>query len=218
MENRNGQGIFLGVVGVATLVVAIIGATFAFFTAQIQGDNNVEVQSYEFASTLSVTEMSDGATISNGALIPLNDDDVLDAANNVSTKGMCVDTRGYDACQIYKLEFSNTGSSDVTFEGVLSSTTNQFSAGVLRFYQLGGKDEGEWTTGTAHDMPAVNNATAEGVLNDVLVKAGETETVYLVVYVKNDPSNAQEEMGKSFVGRLTYTSSDGGQLQAQISA
>jgi len=33
MENNNGKGIFYGVIGVATLIVAIIGATFAYFTA-----------------------------------------------------------------------------------------------------------------------------------------------------------------------------------------
>ena len=38
MENNNkGTSIFLGVIGVATLIVAIIGATFAFFGAQIEG-------------------------------------------------------------------------------------------------------------------------------------------------------------------------------------
>ena len=35
MENNNGRGIFYGVIGVATLVVAIIGATFAYFSASI---------------------------------------------------------------------------------------------------------------------------------------------------------------------------------------
>ena len=29
-NNKNGRGIFYGVIGVATLVVAIIGATFAY--------------------------------------------------------------------------------------------------------------------------------------------------------------------------------------------
>ena len=33
MENKRGSGIFLGIIGVSTLVVAIIGATFAFFSA-----------------------------------------------------------------------------------------------------------------------------------------------------------------------------------------
>ena len=32
-NNRKGPGIFYAVVGVATLVVAIIGATFAYFSA-----------------------------------------------------------------------------------------------------------------------------------------------------------------------------------------
>ena len=32
-QKNNGRGIFYGVIGVATLVVAIIGATFAYFTA-----------------------------------------------------------------------------------------------------------------------------------------------------------------------------------------
>ena len=32
-ENRKGTGVFYAVVGVATLVVAIIGATFAYFSA-----------------------------------------------------------------------------------------------------------------------------------------------------------------------------------------
>ena len=35
MGNNKGSGIFLGVIGVATLLVAIIGATFAFFGANI---------------------------------------------------------------------------------------------------------------------------------------------------------------------------------------
>ena len=38
-NNNNGRGIFYGVIGVATLVVAIIGATFAYFTAT--ASNNV---------------------------------------------------------------------------------------------------------------------------------------------------------------------------------
>jgi len=39
MEN-NGKGIFYGVIGVATLIVAIIGATFAFFSASIDAEDD----------------------------------------------------------------------------------------------------------------------------------------------------------------------------------
>ena len=41
-NHNNGRGIFYGVIGVATLVVAIIGATFAYFTAS-QSSNNGDI-------------------------------------------------------------------------------------------------------------------------------------------------------------------------------
>ncbi len=37
MDNNRGQTIFLSVIGIATLLVAIIGATFAYFTTQVTG-------------------------------------------------------------------------------------------------------------------------------------------------------------------------------------
>ncbi len=41
MERNNGQTIFLSVIGIATLLVAIIGATFAYFTTTMQaGEGN----------------------------------------------------------------------------------------------------------------------------------------------------------------------------------
>ena len=43
MENNNGRGIFYGVIGVATLVVAIIGATFAYFSASAANNNAISV-------------------------------------------------------------------------------------------------------------------------------------------------------------------------------
>lgn len=39
MENNKGQSIFLSVVGVATLLVAIVGATFAYFSITVSGNN-----------------------------------------------------------------------------------------------------------------------------------------------------------------------------------
>lgn len=218
MENRNGQGIFLGVVGVATLVVAIIGATFAYFSAQIVGNQNVNAESYVFNSTLSVSEISKKASISDGSLIPLDTEKVTAAVTR--TDNWCVDTDGYDACEIYKLVFDNQGSSKVTFKGVLTATTNEFGAGVLHVNELSGTQEGSWTAGTGNDdfaLPAKDGTTAtDGTgLNDVVVDAKSQTIVYLAVYVKNEDV-AQNEMGKKFSGLLTYTSSTGQKLQANF--
>ena len=42
-QKNNGRGIFYGVIGVATLVVAIIGATFAYFTASASNENAIQL-------------------------------------------------------------------------------------------------------------------------------------------------------------------------------
>ena len=72
MENGKGNAIFLGIVSIATLIVAIIGATFAYFSATTESSPNaVGLSAYEFKMTLSVTPIyPTGAA----ALIPLNPD------------------------------------------------------------------------------------------------------------------------------------------------
>ena len=48
MENKKGNGVFLGVVAVATLIVAIIGATFAYFSITAQSaENAVNLSAYD---------------------------------------------------------------------------------------------------------------------------------------------------------------------------
>ena len=57
MENKNGNGIFLGVVSVATLIVAIIGATFAYFSVSISSNEGaVNLAAYEFNAGISVSQ------------------------------------------------------------------------------------------------------------------------------------------------------------------
>lgn len=53
-ENNKGSMIILTVIGIATLLVAVVGATFAYFTVQIQGnvdESTVQVQSSKMLIT-----------------------------------------------------------------------------------------------------------------------------------------------------------------------
>ena len=69
-ENRKGTGVFYAVVGVATLVVAIIGATFAYFSASATNDTDVKGITASGASlAVAVTKVSDEATSKN--MIPM---------------------------------------------------------------------------------------------------------------------------------------------------
>ena len=72
MEENKSKGIFLGVVGVATLIVAIIGATFAYFVASASGNANaVQAAGANVSGTLKLDE--DVSGIKNN-MIPVSEE------------------------------------------------------------------------------------------------------------------------------------------------
>ncbi len=130
-EKKRGNGIFLGVVAVATLIVAIIGATFAYFSITAQSDANaINLSAYEFTATLSVNPVAPTGTFKG--LIPMDPDATvtngggatnLQYAVNTATN-RCVDSNGYQVCAIYSLTFENTANEAMTLNGTLKTTLN----------------------------------------------------------------------------------------------
>ena len=129
-NNKNGRGIFYGVIGVATLVVAIIGATFAYFTASQQsntGDITGNAASVSFGLRVEREETTDQT---NGGLIPMSNLMVQQAVSvggqpgveNGANKVPCVDEKGNSVCQIYKVVLTNTSSSDLLLDGYITLT------------------------------------------------------------------------------------------------
>ena len=127
-EKNKGRGIFYGVIGVATLVVAIIGATFAYFTATVSSNGNEitgNAASVSFGLTVTRAETTDQT---NGGLIPMSNSMVQSAvyvggkpsvgagANNIA----CVDDNGNSVCQIYRVTVTNTSSAALFLDGYVS--------------------------------------------------------------------------------------------------
>ena len=72
-NNRKGTGVFYAVVGVATLVVAIIGATFAYFSAQAStGAEDIKGQTLDISTGFSVTaqRVYKSDTVASDDLVP----------------------------------------------------------------------------------------------------------------------------------------------------
>lgn len=224
MENRKGSGVFLGVVSIATLVVAIIGATFAFFSATVTGEGSVDVGAYEFNASLSVN-----AVYTADKIIPMDPTKEItgytgDKGNNTNLKyaineaaTRCQDSQGMDVCAVYSATFQNNGSEDITLNGVLKSTKNQASSEEmgtdgqplrtgftnLKLVQLTG-EEGSFgvDTSAAKTMPDLNG---EIELDQVVVPATESKTVYFVVYLNEAGATNNKEMGAQYSAELTYT-------------
>lgn len=236
MEERRGNGIFLGIVSVATLVVAIIGATFAYFSASTESEEGaVGAGAYEYKLTLSVIPIyPTGAT----ALIPLEASKViengpegnntyLEYALNVA-KEKCVDDQGLQVCALYQVMIENQAANGVTLSGQLRTVTNEPGSAEgatgftnLTYQALTGNHEDNTlelegspaTVGLATDDVidiadiVIPGATIDPDTGDVT--ANGVGTSYVLVYL-NENGDQSLEMGSKFTGQLIYSSSDAG--------
>lgn len=118
-NNNKGRGIFYGVIGVATLVVAIIGATFAYFTAaQNAGNNVITGNMANIGFNLLVEKVVDPGVTSG--MIPMSNT-MVEAASSKAT-GTCTDDNGNAVCQIYKITVTNTSTASMFVDGYVALT------------------------------------------------------------------------------------------------
>lgn len=115
----NINNIFYGVVGVATLMVAVMGATFAYFTATANNATVIKGNMATIDFDLSVAKVTD-ADDEKGGLIPMSNNMMEQAISNASTKGVCIDDNGNAVCQIYKITINNTSSASMFVDGYVT--------------------------------------------------------------------------------------------------
>ena len=210
MEKNNRNGILLGVVAVATLVVTIIGATFAYFTASVSGSQAVTAQSYKFDMALTVTKVApSGSGVKD--LIPLAASNISTALTGASGKGACVDINDYAACIIYDLSFTNSGSGTVTLNGSLTPT-NGFSN---LYYRVASTQAG---LSSATSTKLGTSAITTGFTGISVPTTGAH--LYLMLYVQDTGADQPGDQNKTFSGTLTFNDATGGsnaRLQATFS-
>ena len=165
-ENRKGPGVFYAVVGVATLVVAIIGATFAYFSASATGGSGaITGQTADVgAAALSVSTTKytfSGGSVSNANLVPADIDESLITGNAGANGGSianalsrnCI-SDGYTGCHVWKIVVNSTETVDVASVKLnLAVTLNDTTSGH------GSKADWKYALFTATDSAAANSST-----------------------------------------------------------
>jgi len=157
MEN-NGKGtnIFLGVIGVATLIVAIIGATFAFFGAETTGGTDtLKLQS----TKLDLSFEDDGGSNLKTNLIPaetwiaeyaameqlsqteIDAEKAKDEDYTYSGNLQCKDDNGNDVCGVYTFSIANpSNTTSQTLYATFNAVSNEFTDLHFRIYDENGKE------------------------------------------------------------------------------
>lgn len=207
-KKKGGFGFFYGVIGVATLVIAIIGATFAYFTATATDSTQIRGETASVGLSLEVTHLSTGAA---AGLIPLNTTDLQKAvtgdAEATGSPKYCLDKDDNTVCQIYSITITNEGSASTAVAGTLDLEPDTETDANSEFVNL------KWELLT--DATTVNSsATSYGIgLNDITtnttILGGQTQTWYVVIWVDN-LNSPQETIDKGhFMGTVSFNAATG---------
>ena len=135
MENNNKrQTIFLSVVGIATLLVAIIGATFAWFTATAGGETKTVVKT----GTLSIEYVSSGEgagrVLDASNLKPATTDQVLAAYQAGDCKFAGDEASATETiCAFAKVTVKNTGTLYAKIDADFTITDNTYEDNKLMY-------------------------------------------------------------------------------------
>ena len=200
MENKN--KVLLTVIGVATLLVALVGATFAYFSAT---DTSETVEVTTGAATISLSAANN--SVKDIKPLVISSDSLKSSLSaNASSGTEFSDTIKND---IVKMTLNVTGSSDVagSYDIVMSEPTitigseaNQGSVSDIKYsvYDSTGKEikTGSFT-GVANENGTVivDNTTFDGT-NDI------NDTYYVYVYVNNTDSEQNNLQNVNF--KLTF--------------
>ena len=116
-ENKKGANTLYAVIGIATLVVAIIGATFAYFSATAK---NAEIQGTTAEAGVLTIEAKQITDNTNNNIIPLNlitnqtlkpesTDQFVDSEDQFekAMTNKCKDSLGNNICTVYKVVVAN---------------------------------------------------------------------------------------------------------------
>ena len=209
MENKNGQGIFYGVIGVATLIVAIIGATFAYFSASATNGADVINGTTGQGGQLALAVNKEAPTGTPGKFVPLN---VADGTSQLASalSGGCVDSNGNTVCGIYSITITNNGDTGVTVSGTMTLTSEATNM-KWKLLTNATTDNGETTY--------VGPGTSGDIASNVQLSASGTQTYYVMVWLE-ETGNPQDtpDANKGFSGSVTFQAAGGTGLTATFSS
>ena len=116
MEREDKRGIFFGVIGVLTLIVAIIGASLAYFSINAKSEDNA--LTVKAATVKIVYEDGDKLNVTN--IIPSDQTIALRTFTRTGgddgqggTYKTCIDDKGFTVCGYYDFTLTNDGPTEM---------------------------------------------------------------------------------------------------------
>ena len=209
-------------IGILTLIIAIAGATFAFFSVVVDEATGDKITGTTASMDLDLSIVSKSAGFDN-PLIPQKTDAIASAVVGTSN-GSCVDDNGNTVCQVYEIVIKNLGSDAVNITGSLvlnastisdlkwglgTSATEGFSPNKI--YE---KTENDLINPDTAGMQTITLQPNDGVNNSGL----DMKKFYIVIYIEETGENQTSTNTGSFQGTVTFSASGGSGVSATFSS
>lgn len=183
MDNSKGQTIFLSVIGIATLLVAIVGATFAWFSISVSGNAN--------ASSIIVTTAKLGSVeYTDGSLINMT---------NVRPEDDPQDTKTFT---IANTDSEATESIAYKIGLVIDVNTLSAAAGDAFVHSLTGVSDKTSNVGTLVSIPEEQVPTASKILGHGALNGYEKHTYTYTIHFKETGSDQNAAQGAKFGAKI----------------
>lgn len=225
-KNNDVKGISLISIGILTIIVAIAGATFAFFQVSVSNTSTITGTSAYTATpfTLNVSHSTSG-TAGTKALIPQSDEYIQSAV----TAG-CVDANGNAVCKVYTITIQNKTTTKYYVNGTLSFATTPATTSTTGMPNL------KWALGTSatagfpsttsgpfyssfNTFTTNTSATTQTttLVNNLALTSNATQSYYVVVWI-SETGAAQTDNG-TFTGTVTFNGfSDSGNTVSGVTS
>lgn len=200
MSDNKSRDIFYAVVAVATLIVALIGATLAYFSITA-GSNEGAVAA---KAAIVKVDYQDSQQISANAenLIPATftvvDKVYTRTANDEidDTKNRCRDDNDHEVCSIYRFTVGSEAESGINVTATLNSDNNGFT---YLYYAVRDVDNNQWITlRNGENHLNINNCSGEKVDDDDTTYCYTTDGTGKKIY--NDGTTGGRQAIKSLFG------------------
>lgn len=209
-KKSNSQLFLIILIGVTTLVISLIGATFSYFSARATATNKITGTAANVGLEL---ELEDVTTNATGKLIPLDETNLSKAAVGDGSNGKCIDRDNNTVCKIYKITATNTSNATAILSGVIDISADSAST----FTNLKWNKMTNVTT-PGNSISASFPITAKALVTNESFSAGEVKEYYVMVYINNLDSNQSMEDNGSFTGTVTFSSTGGSEVKAAFSS
>lgn len=198
-QNNDGKGITLITVGILTIIVAIAGATFAFFQVTAT-NNNITGESAYVANNLEL-KVTLSSTAATGKLVPqlekTGTTNILQKAVTGATgKGSCIDANGNTICKVYTITVTNKTSTKFYVTGTLSLD----AANMTNLKWATGTSATAGFDGTSTTTVHPKNYTS--LVSNVELAGGASKSYFIVVWI-SETGAAQTDSG-NFTGTVTF--------------